>query len=318
VTLTRQAVDQYLPIAVETLSGGEQADFDLFFRGKGEKPLLFRSRAVPLAHDKLEHLIRSGVKTLLINSADQAAYEEHLRARLDAGGHLLPGVRYALMIGSTRSVFESALRGDNLPGMVGAAEQFGDQLADLLGDGQSVLHEMFDLMLHDYSTFTHSANVATYAAGVAKVLGVSDRSDLSRLAAGALLHDVGKRKIPRRVLNRPGKLTAAEREVIQRHPQIGFEELSIAPDLSWSQLMIVYQHHERLDGRGYPVGIVADEIDPWAKICAVADVFDALTSDRPYHKAISAAAACEFLEQRAGSSFDQETVRCLTTMMQPA
>ena len=82
--------------------------------------------------------------------------------------------------------------------------------------------------------------------------------------------------------------------------------------------MMVYGHHERLDGRGYPVGIVGDEIDPWAKICAVADVFDALTCDRPYHTAISVAAACEFLEGRAGTSFDQEIVQCLTTMMQPA
>ena len=85
-------------------------------------------------------------------------------------------------------------------------------------------------MLHDYYTFTHSANVATYSAGIARELGISDRADLARLAAGGLLHDIGKRKIPHRVLNTPKKLTAVEREAIQRHPQIGFEELSADPD----------------------------------------------------------------------------------------
>ncbi len=155
-------------------------------------------------------------------------------------------------------------------------------------------------MLHDYYTFTHSANVATYCVSVARTWAFPIATDLSRMAAGALLHDVGKRKIPRRVLNAPNKLSTAERDEIQRHPQIGFEELSDDPDLTWGQLMIVYQHHERLDGRGYPVGVVGDEIDPWAKICAVSDVFDALTCDRPYRAAMSVDEASEFLERRSG------------------
>jgi len=315
--ITKQAVDHYLPIAVETLSGAEPADFDLFFPSTGGRPVLFRSRVVPLADASLQQLARSGVRTVLIASSDRAAYEQHLHARLSTCGKLSPAGRYALLTGTARSVFEGALRGDNVAGMVCAAEQFGTGLADLLCDGQSILREMFDLMLHDYYTFTHSANVATYCAGVARALGISDRTDLARIAAGALLHDIGKRKIPRRVLNAPGKLSAAQREAMQRHPQIGFEELAGDPALTWSQLMMVYQHHERLDGRGYPVGVVGDELDPWAKICGVADVFDALTCDRPYRMAMSVASACEFLERRAVNSFDQEIVQCLTTMMQP-
>jgi putative nucleotidyltransferase with HDIG domain len=316
--ITKQAVDHYMPVAVETLSGAEQANFDLFFHGNGGRPALFRSRSVPLTDESLQRLVRSGVRTLLIGSCDRAAYEQHLHARLSASSKLSPAGRYALLTGTARSVFEGALRGNNVAGMVCAAEQFGTGLADLLSEGQSILREMFDLMLHDYYTFTHSANVATYCAGVARELGISDRTDLARMAAGALLHDIGKRQVPRRVLNAPSKLSAAQREMMQRHPQIGFEELSSDPDLTWSQLMMVYQHHERLDGRGYPVGIVGDEIDFWAQICGVVDVFDALTCDRPYRTAMSVAAACEFLERRVGGSFDQEIVHCLTTMMRPA
>ncbi len=178
--------------------------------------------------------------------------------------------------------------------------------------------DMYDLMMHDYYTFTHSANVATYCVTLAQKLGITDRADLARIAAGGLLHDIGKRQIPRRVLNAPQKLTAAERESMQRHPQIGFEELSSGSELTWSQLMMVYQHHERFDGRGYPVGILGEELDPWARICAVCDVFDALTSDRPYRPAITIAAACDFVERRSEKSFDPEIVRCLTSMMLPA
>ena len=159
--------------------------------------------------------------------------------------------------------------------------------------GSANLREMFDLMLHDYSTFTHSANVATYCVGLAQELGISDRTDLARLVAGALLHDIGKRKIPRRVLNTPQRFI--RRPTARRFSgtrKSDSRNCRATADLTWSQLMMVYQHHERLDGRGYPVGIVDDEIDPWAKICAVADVFDALTCDRPYRKAMSVPGAC--------------------------
>ena len=221
---------------------------------------------VPLADDDLQRLVRSGVRTVLIRYDDRIAYEQHLHARLTTDDELSPATKYAMLTETARSVFESALRGDNVAGMTRLAEQYGAQMADVLCDRPRTLRGMFDLMLHDYSTFTHSANVATYCISLAQMLGISDRTELAQLVAGALLHDLGKRKIPRRVLNKPKGLSAPDREVIQRHPQIGFEELSSDRNLTWSQLMMVYQHHERLDGRGYPVGIVDDEIDPWAKI----------------------------------------------------
>jgi HD-GYP domain-containing protein (c-di-GMP phosphodiesterase class II) len=114
-------------------------------------------------------------------------------------------------------------------------------------------------------------------------------------------------------LNKNGKPTDEEWRLIKRHPTAGFEELCFRDDLSWAQLMIVYQHHERLDGKGYPVGILGDEMHPWARICAVADVFDALTCERPYRKPLSVRDACQYLSDHAGTSFDQEMVRCWVT-----
>jgi HD-GYP domain-containing protein (c-di-GMP phosphodiesterase class II) len=81
--------------------------------------------------------------------------------------------------------------------------------------------------------------------------------------------------------------------------------------------MMVYQHHERLDGKGYPVQIGGDEIHPWAKLCAVADVFDAITSARPYRKPMSLEDALDFFERRAGVAFDKEFVKCLSSLMRP-
>ena len=311
---TTQGLDQYLPVAVQTLIGAENLDFDLYVANKSGRPLLFRSRNAALGSE-LERTVDWGLKTMLIRFADRAAYEHHLQTRLTADDGLSAAGKYALLTAATRQVFENALQGGSVAGMVRAADEFGTQLADALCGRSPVLRELFDLMLHDYSTYTHSANVATYCVCLAQTLGITDRNQVAQIATGALLHDLGKREIEPYVLNKTQGLSKQERSAIQRHPHIGFIALSRDPKLSWSQLMMVYQHHERLDGRGYPVGVVEDEIDPWAKICAVADVFDALTSDRPYRKAMTTREAYAFLEQR-GKSFDHEVVRCLKTAMQ--
>ena len=86
-------------------------------------------------------------------------------------------------------------------------------------------------------------------------------------------------------------------------------------DFNWAQLMMVYQHHERVGGRGYPVGLGGDEIHQWAKMCMIADVFDALSSDRPYRKADPIGKVIHFLEHRTGTDFDKEMVLCLKSMI---
>ena len=110
----------------------------------------------------------------------------------------------------------------------------------------------------DYHTFTHSANVSYYCVMLAKELGITSENELNQIAMGALLHDLGKLEIPASILTKPGKLTDWEFDVIKTHPTVGFRQLCQRQDLNHAQLMMVYQHHERLDGTGYPVRIVKD------------------------------------------------------------
>jgi HD-GYP domain-containing protein (c-di-GMP phosphodiesterase class II) len=153
---------------------------------------------------------------------------------------------------------------------------------------------------------------------LAQGMGTTAINDLAAMATAGLLHDIGKRHIPQHVLNKTGKLTDEEWALIMEHPTTGFRELSERNDLSWAQLMVAYQHHERLDGSGYPTGVGGDEIHPWAKLCAVVDVFDAMTCHRPYRKAAGSKAASEHLRQRAGSWFDQEAVKWWTSQVEGA
>ena len=115
-----------------------------------------------------------------------------------------------------------------------------------------------------------------------KKMGITDDNELRKIATAAILHDLGKRFIPS---TNPHQDRAAqyaeEREMVESHPTRGYVELYEKSDLEYGQLMMVYQHHERIDGTGYPVRVLQDEIHPWARMLAVVDVFDTMTAKRP-------------------------------------
>jgi len=160
--------------------------------------------------------------------------------------------------------------------------------------------------LRDNETAGHSQRVCGYALEIARALGWSE-NELGSLARGAHLHDIGKLGIPDGVLLKPGPLTADERTVMQRHAQIGFD---LVRDIAFlaDAAELVLTHHERFDGSGYPRGLKGDEILPSASIFAVADSFDAISSDRPYRRASSFQSGREIIRQSSGTLFNPQVV----------
>lgn len=147
----------------------------------------------------------------------------------------------------------------------------------------------------DSYTFGHCERVATYAVAVAEALG-ADQGQLTTIRMGAYLHDVGKVKVPHQVLNKPGKLTDEEFEVIKRHPVWGVELLA-AVEFPWDIKPIIRWHHERYDGTGYPDRLKGDEIPLAAQIICIVDVFDALTTTRSYRGAMDRPEALARMEE---------------------
>ncbi len=222
--------------------------------------------------------------------------------------------RYSILKELNRCVFDAAMRGRNLNRVVEFAGDHASHLTGIICDRDFVLADLFTLMDHDYYTYTHATNVCVYSVALADGLGIVDPTDLIAIGIAGLLHDLGKRHIPSTVLNKPGKLNAEEWELVQEHPRAAFDELGSRDDLTWDQLMVIYQHHERLDGSGYPVGLEGTEIHEWAQICAIADVFDALTSERPYRKPDPMDKVLAFMQRCAGRQFDKEMIKCWTTI----
>ena len=159
----------------------------------------------------------------------------------------------------------------------------------------------------DEVTHSHVRRVQSYALGLARSLGVRDAGTLRAIEAAALVHDMGKLAIPEDILNKPGKLTHFEFEIMKLHVDVGADILSLV-DFPFPLVPIVQCHHENWDGRGYPRGVAGRRIPLGARILSVVDCFDALTSDRPYRARMSDADAFAILRGRRGTMYDPDVV----------
>lgn len=172
---------------------------------------------------------------------------------------------------------------------------------------------MTALDLRDVETFGHSRTVSKYSQVLAELLGIRNQSTLDNIRKGALLHDIGKIAIPDSILKKPGTLTPEEWEKIKLHPTLGFgliKEMKLLKEVG----NIILYHHEKYDGSGYPKGLKKDEIPIEARIFALADALDAITSHRPYRPEKDFAAAREEILRHAGRQFDPEVVEAFLSV----
>lgn len=169
-----------------------------------------------------------------------------------------------------------------------------DELMRAINDNNAIAVDINVLKTSDEYTFKHSVDVATLGMVVAKKQGMS-REDIYNIGIAGLLHDMGKSKIPNEILNKPAKLDDAEFAIMKQHPLLGYAILKDKKEFHPSVPLAVLQHHEKMNGKGYPMGVTGDKITPYAKILSVVDVYDALVTERPYKKPLSQRTAVEMI-----------------------
>lgn len=162
------------------------------------------------------------------------------------------------------------------------------------------------LDLKDLATGVHSSRLTTWAVTIAKLLGLT-ADETRQVEIAAVLHDLGKIGIPDEILKKASRLTLEEQTIMRKHPEYGWAVMKHIPGCQNASLLILH-HHEMWDGRGYPAGLKGEDIPLGARIIAITDAFDAMTSDRSYRKAMSTERALTTLERFAGTQFDPTIV----------
>lgn len=173
-------------------------------------------------------------------------------------------------------------------------------------------NQMLDL--RDLNTGVHSTRLAEWGMRVGRDLGVDERR-MPDIEMGALLHDIGKVGVPDQILNKPGKLTAEEFNIIKRHPEYGWSVIRNLPGLTIASLYVLH-HHENFDGSGYPAGLSGADIPIGARIVSVIDAFDAMVSDRPYRTGMPIEEALRRLVASSGTQFDPNVVKSFILIAQ--
>lgn len=195
---------------------------------------------------------------------------------------------------------------------LGKLKSLVDNIIDELLSNDHVLVQLSDIRAFDDYLFAHSVNVCVLSIMTGITL-VYERPRLMELGIGALLHDIGKTRVDAEILNKPDDLTRDEFEEVKRHTEYGFDILREYQEVTLLSAHIAYQHHERWDGQGYPRGLCGREIHEYARIVAVADVYDALLADRPYRPSYTVSQALTILERMSGIYLDPECVTALVT-----
>jgi putative nucleotidyltransferase with HDIG domain len=183
-----------------------------------------------------------------------------------------------------------------------------DGLAQAVAQNRTALLALTTLKNYDNYTFTHMVNVSILTMGQARGLGI-DGPLLREFGLAALMHDIGKVRTPLDVLNKPDKLTDAEFAIMKRHTVDGAEILRQTPDIPALAPVIAFEHHLRIDGSGYPDNVARTALNVGTMLCSIADVYDAMRSQRKYQQAFPTDRILQVLKRNDGQQFDQHLVR---------
>ena len=243
------------------------------------------------------------VGELVIRSEDVPAYRDYLRDTLSGAGQdvkVRSRVARETAKISVKDLFDNPRSGENIK----KTRNTVTGMIDIIMDRRGAFTELLTLNSYDVYSYTHSVNVAVMAISLGQSLGLS-KGELLELGLGCILHDIGKSQTPHEILNKPGRLSTLELKVMQAHVVGGHEMLLQHDDIPTRAMKVVLQHHETATGRGYPYGLSGAEIKLFGKIAALIDIYDALTTDRPYKKAYSAFYALAIIGE-SREDFDPE------------
>ena len=225
--------------------------------------------------------------------------------RVEAVSVITEGFKSILDLNSNKTNLQSMMKSGRA---IRSFQKIFTDILSCLKENQHALNLLATTKIHENHVYTHSLNVSIYACQLAIENGLPLKN-IEEIGLGALLHDIGKLNIPPEILNKPGKLSEAEFDLIKSHCETGFETLRKIHEIPVPVSHCALQHHERMDGLGYPRGLTEDKIHKYAKILSVADVFDAVTSPRVYRSAMLPHKGLELLYAGSGTQFEEKQVK---------
>lgn len=305
--MAEQDLSQYIKIRLHSLNAGSPIPFDLFVMINGK--LIHYIRAGDrLTSEKLQKFEDKAPDSFFLKSDKRPEYKKYVHDQLRSPE--LNSLQKAIMLReSSLTLVEELFESPDIRRALQESKEIINQFVELMGHEPDAMANLIGLSSHDFYTYTHSLDVGIYSLGVAQVSGFS-KAELLEMGQGALFHDIGKRQVSVDIICKDGPLNDVEWAQMQKHPVFG---LSILTEHQATEAIkaCCFEHHESEAGNGYPQQLQAKEIHPMAKIIALTDTFDALTTQRSYNKPLKPSAALEFMKTKLAGRYDANMLRAM-------
>ena len=312
----------YEPIRLSSLRFETCPPFEIYFRPGLEQPfVLYCGRNASFTRESRKRLEDNDACQVYVRHEERGEYTKYLAenlAEIMADQELSVEEKTSILYDSAQAVVQDVLEQPQTVENVRRGKDVARYAVDFIRSENFLLDHFLRIISCDYYLYTHSVNVSAYSVVLGLHSGFQDRACLRELANGGLFHDVGRGGLPGELQQKTGSLSNEEWDLVRGHPVEGHRILSSLDNLGEIALDVVLRHHERMDGSGYPDGLAGGDLSPFVRISAIADVFDALTSDRFHQESMTTFDALMLMKTELARELDPDLLNTFVQIMSGA
>lgn len=302
--------EESFSIRLGAIKANEAIPFDIYVE-LNEKLIHYLKQGDSLSAEKIKKL--DGSSQFRVPIAQKSFFKKFIHGKI-VSSTTTAQEKAIILRDASIALVEEIYENPNIGEALEDSKQVVGDFVEMMEHSPESMGELISLSSHDFYTYNHSLDVSIYALGIGKLMGYS-KEELTELGRGSLFHDIGKKWVDADIICKEGPLTDEEWIQMRKHPEYGLKILSEFPDVSTSLKACCYEHHESFLGNGYPQTLDGNEIHPMARIVAVSDTYDALTTQRSYNKPMTPKDAIEFITTKLRERYDPEVMKALSAFL---
>lgn len=304
---------QYLKISLNSIHASKVLAFNIYIHINNHFTLYLRE-GERLNSEKLQALSnKTQSDVFFVQATEWKAYKDFIQEQINSSE--IPAIEKAQILkASSMAIVEELFEHPDVNLALNSSRPVIENFVTFMEAEPEAMSHLIGLSGHDFYTYNHSLDVSIYALGLGKALGM-DSKELEELGVGSLFHDIGKRNVSLDILCKKGPLSKDEWTIMQMHPQYGYIILNDNPNISDAMKAACFEHHESFQGNGYPQGLVGQEIHPHARIVAITDTYDALTTQRSYNVPLMPMDALTMMKEKIPGRYDPEMLVAMYSVL---
>jgi HD-GYP domain-containing protein (c-di-GMP phosphodiesterase class II) len=304
---------EYFRIRLSTIRPGITTSFDIYIF-LDQKMLLYCKAGDQLSGQKIELLHgRDSGESFFVRTEDKEKYRQWVKEEM-LSENIKPSDKAKILRESSLAIMEDLFANEDVNKALDESKPIINDFINFMDQHPDSMGYLISLSGHDFYTFNHSLDVGIYALGLGGALGFN-KQELEELGLGCLFHDIGKRNVSLDILCKKGPLDEVEWEQMKRHPQFGLVILNQNATISDGIKAACYEHHESWTGNGYPQNISGQEIHPFARIVAITDTYDAMTTQRSYNIPMKPHDALTMMKEKLAGRYDPDMLKAMHSVL---